>query len=234
VTGRELVTAALRLLGVVAPGESLAASEATDGLSSINRMLSSWSTEGLLIYAVTREEFSLVAGTQSYTMGTGATFSTTRPVKINRAMIEVQSSPTVEYELRILTPEEWAFIPAKDQSSDIPTSLYPEGTYPNETLNLYPKPSAAHKLVLYSQKPLTQISTLDTSISLPPGYEEALVYNGAIRLAPEYGRMLSTEVVAIAGESKSNLKRQNHRPRFLQVDAALTGGLPFNIHTGDS
>ena len=38
-----------------------------------------------------------------------------------------------------------------------------------------------------------------------PGYEEALVYNGAIRLAPEYGKSAPGEIVIIAKESKANI-----------------------------
>lgn len=234
-TGLELVTAQLKLIGAIAPDESISAAEAVDGLAVNNRMLSSWSTEGLMIYATVREEFSLVSGTQSYALGSGATFDTSRPVRIDRATIEIQStSPVTETPLEIITVREWAEIANKDLTSDIPTHLYPEGTYPNETLNLWPKPSATNKIVLYSWKPLTQIASISTSISMPNGYEEALVYNGALRLAPEYGKTLTPEIVGIAGESKANIKRLNHRPRYLKVDPALMFNRSgFNINTGD-
>lgn len=233
-TGRELVSAALRLIGAVASGETLEASEATDGLAAINRMISSWSTEGLLIYTKVREEFSLTPSTGSYTMGTGANFNTSRPLKIEAAAIEIQTNtPNYEVPLRILTVQEWAAITNKDLTSTIPTDLYPAGTYPNETLYLYPVPSAAHKLVLYSSKPLTEIATLDTSISLPPGYERALVFNGAMELAPEYGKTVDAMVLKGASESKANLKVANHKPSLLQVDSALRPSRSFNIITGE-
>lgn len=230
-TGRDVITASLRLIGAVAPGESIAASEATEGLVTLNRMISSWSTESLLIYAKVREEFTLTPNQQSYTMGSGANFNATRPLRIEAAAIELQTTtPVTEIPIRILTVHEWAEIQTKELSSEIPTDLYPEGTYPNETLNLYPKPSAAEKLVLYSWKPLTAV-TLDADLSFPPGYEEALIYNLAARLSPEYGKPLGAEVNAIAGESKANIKRMNHRPRFLKADEALTGS-HYNILTG--
>lgn len=233
-TGRELITASLRLIGVIASGESLEASEATDGLETLNQLLGSWSNEGLMINAVVREEFALTPSDGSYTMGTGANFSTTRPIEIERAAIENQSStPMIEYPVHICTPEEWAEITDKDTTSEIPTHVYAEGTYPNETINLYPVPTVAHKLVLYSKKELTAIATLDTEISMPPGYDRALKFNLAIDLAPEYGKSVSAEVGMAAQESKAAIKSKNIKPRFLKCDAAITGGGSFDITRGE-
>lgn len=234
-TGRDLITASLRLIGVLAPGESLEASEATDGLASLNRMVSSWSTERLLVFANVREEFTLTPGVQTYSIGVGATFNTARPQQIEAAGIEVQSAPTAEHPVKILTMREWAKITDKETQASIPTGVYPEGTYPNETLNVYPVPAEAHKLVIYSWKPLTAIYTLDTAVSFPPGYEEALIYNHALRLAPEYGRMVPDAVALVAQESKANLKRMNQGPRYLRSDTALLGrSRAFDIYKGDS
>lgn len=235
-TGREIVTASLRLLGVLAPGENLGASEATDGLSALNRMLGSWSNESLLINAKVRDELTLTPNDQQYSMGTGADFNTARPIRIEEALIrDESSSPAIEIPVKLLTKEEWAAIQVKESTSTYPHSLYAEGTYPNETINLYPKPTAAHKLVLYSWKPLPEIATLDTSVSLPPGYDDALIYNLAIRLAPEYGRAVSDAVGITATEAKAAIKRINHKPRYLKVDDALSPrGGGFNIYTGGS
>lgn len=232
-TGRELVSASLRLLGVLAPGETLAAHEATDGLAALNRMLGSWSNEGLMIAARVREEFALVANTAVYTLGTGATFNSARPMFIEEAAIEDQSStPTTEHPVDILTSSEWASITAKGETSSIPRYLYAEGTFPNETLNLYPVPTVANKLVLYSKKPLTEIATLDTAVSLPPGYDRALIYNFAIDVAPEYGKAVPDAVVMIATESKVAIKRTNQKPRYLRIDVPASSGGSFDITTG--
>lgn len=233
-TGRDIVTAALKLIGAFAPGESLPAAEATDGLGTLNRMLSSFSNDNLLIHARVREEFTLVSGTQQYTMGSGATFDTDRPLEISQALIRDESvSEAVEYPIRIVSLEEWSRIFAKGVSAPYPTALYAHGTYPNETIDLFPKPSAAHKLVLWSVKPLSSISTLDTAVSLPPGYEELLIYNLAPRLAPEYGRQTPAEVMKIAMDSMASIKRRNNRPHYLRIDDAITGdGRGFDIYSG--
>lgn len=235
-TGRDLVTASLRVLGVAAPGESIAAQEAVDGLAAINRMIASWSNERLFINAVVREVFPLVPGQAAYTMGVGGNFNTTRPQRIESALLQVTgTSPVIERTIDILNQDEYASIISKTLGSQIPICLYEEGTYPLDTLNLWPVPSTAYNLVLYSWKPITQITTLDTVLAYQPGFEEALIYNGALRLAPEYGKMPSQEVMGVASESKAAIKRMNTAPSYLRVDAALMQNPPnLNIYTGET
>ncbi len=235
-TGRDLITASLRLIGAIAPGESIPAAEATDGLAALNRMIDSWSNESLLIYAKVREEFTLTASDGIYSMGTGGDFSTTRPVHIEEAAIEIVSaSPTYEVPITIIrNATEWAAVISKDTTSELPQYLYAEGTYPTDTLNLYPVPTVANKLVLYSQKPLTTITALATSVSMPPGYERALIYNFAVEISPEYNRMVPDVVMQTAIDSKALIKRTNHKPSYLKCDPALLGKSSFNIYSGGS
>lgn len=232
-TGRDLVSASLRLIGALAPGESLAAQEATDGLASINRLISSWSTEGLLIFAETRETpLTMTVADATYTMGTSGNF-TTRPMDVAYVTIQDATSGVETVPLRKLTQVEYA---ARDKtlSADKPWAFYDDGAFPQRTLTLYPIPSAAHKLVPYTKQPLTVISTLDTSISLPPGYERALTYNGAMELAPEYGRAVPDTVAMIAVESKGTIKRANMRPILMTPDPVpANSGVVFDIYTGD-
>lgn len=232
-TGRDLITASLRLIGAIAPGESIAAQEATDGLASINRMIDSWSNEGLMIFETVREVFPINSGDQDYTMGPTGDFVTTRPMEIEIALIrDTTVTPAIEYPLEILNDQQWSSIRIKEVQSTLPLYLYYEKSYPNISINIYPKPSATKSLVFYSTKPLTTISTLDTVLSLPPGYERALVYNGSLELAPEYGREVSQLVLSSAIDSKASIKRTNHRPIYLKVDEALIQDGGFNILTG--
>jgi hypothetical protein len=234
VTGRELVTATLKLIGVLAPGEAPAAHEATDSLATLNRMLGAWSTEGLLINAVSREAFTLTPNDGDYMIGVGGDFDTARPQQILNALIRDQSgTPALEYPVTLLSLDEWAGLLQKETSSSHPRALYDDGGYPLRKLSLYPKPSAAHQLVLYTLKPFTEVSTLDTEVTLPPGSDEALIYNLAIRLAPEYGRPVTAEIVMLAGDAKAGLKRMNHRPSLLRSDSGtLLRSGSFDIHSG--
>jgi hypothetical protein len=226
-TGRDLISASLRKIGALASGDAIPANDASDGLSELNRMIASWSTEGLLIYAKIRETLALTPGTATYSMGTGATLNTTRPMRIESASIMIG---TIEYPLEVITDSQYAAIQTKSIQG-VPTSVYPEGTYPNETLNFYPIPNSNYSFIPYSWKALSSVASLDTVLSFPPGYEDALVYNFAMRLAPEYGKQPDALVAQIASESKAGIKRMNHRPELLRCDDAI---VKPGIHGRDS
>jgi hypothetical protein len=232
-TGRDLISASLRLIGAIAPGETPSATEATDGLASLNRMLDSWSNEGLMIYTLTKEaSIPLTPAKNAYTLGASGDL-TSRPMEIERATIQDAASG-VEYPINPLTASEWAGIQLKTNQSNYPYAMFDDGGYPQRTIYLYPTPSAANKLNLYTLRPLTTISTLDTVLSFPPGFERALVFNGAIELSAEYGGAPPSDMVMMnASEAKNSIKRSNFRQSHLRCDSAIRSAGKFNIETGD-
>lgn len=218
-TAREFLTKTMSLIGAISSGDAITASEAADGLVSLNDLLESWSTQGLLIPATVREAFNLIAGQAAYTIGVGGGFNTSRPMNIHAASwIKTGSSPELEIPLGIYNIQQWADITGKDVQSEIPSGLYLENNSPLATINLYPVPNAVNKIALYSFKPLTAIATLETALALPPGYNRALRYNLAVELAIEYGRKVSPNVDLIARESKADLMRTNTKPSYLTSD----------------
>jgi len=236
VTGRDVLSASLRLIGVYASGESPTADEATDGLAALNRMLDSWSTQRLLIYYIPREVFTFTANKGSYTMGSGGDFNTTRPLKLeNVELILNDVSPSIERPIQIATKDEYAAIISKSLTSTIPLLVYSDENYPLPTLNFYPVPNTAYQVAIYSWKQLTNVATLDTALSFPPGYERALIYNLALEISPEYGKNPSEVVVQTAMEAKGNIKRLNaDTAQFLRCDSALQSRPSrFNIYTGE-
>lgn len=229
-TVRDLIKSSLRIIGAIASGETPSADESADALTTLNGILGSWSNQSLLVPSKAREVFSLVAGTQSYTIGPSGTFNTTRPIKILSAAI-IPAGQNYENTVDVYTQQQWAQIVSKDVSGN-PTAIYPEGTYPLETLNVYPKPSAADQLVIYSMKPLTAFASLNDEITLPAGYDRALKYNLAVELAAEYGKQLTGEVLGIASNSKSEIEALNSEPVYLTSDALFINKKSYNIMTG--
>lgn len=184
-----------------------------------------------MVYAETQETpFTLTAGVSTVTMGTGGNI-TNRPQEILRAALRAGSN---DYPVDILTLEEYARITSKGVQSPLPYALYDDGGYPLRTLTLYPVPSSGNQLVLWTKRQISQIATLDTVLAFPPGYEEAIVYNGAIRLAPEYGKAATAEVADIARATRADIKRKNTKTHLLRSDEAILGSHGrFNILTGD-
>lgn len=137
----------------------------------------------------------------------------------------------IETPVRILTLTEWAQIPDKRIQSQYVSCLYQHGTNPLEKISVYPVPSVASALVLYTQKALLSSSSPNTVLNLPPGYEEALMYGLAGRLCPQYGKQMTPEVAAVANEAVANIKRQNTKPLLMKSDISTCPGI-YNIYTG--
>lgn len=231
-TVRQLIEGSLRLIEEVGEGQSMTAQQGADGLFALIAMLDSWSIQPGMIFTETQEDLTLTANDGEYTIGTGGDLNTTRPSKIMNASIV---SGNLIYPLELFSREQWASL--GDLSiSRIPEALYFDGNYPLATVRLYPKPSAAYTLRLFSQKPLTNFSALADSIAMPAGYERAMRYNLAVEFAPEFGKTASSTVKDIAFESKNAIESQNqyNDKNNMAVDAGLMSAGAFNILTGKS
>lgn len=232
-TARDLIKNSLRLIGAIATGEVPSADEAADGLSSLNNMIDSWSNESLIIHQFVNEEFTLTPGQQRYTMGPTGNFVTTRPIKIESATTKIIGTDPYEVPIEIIDFDEWSRISTKQLNSTFAYQLYAEGSFPNEAFNIWPAPSAANKIVLYSRKPLSTFTNLSDEVLLPPGYLRALAYNLAVEIAPEYGKEASATVMNIAMEAKESIKRTNKRSYELDFDSALVPREFFDYQTGE-
>lgn len=204
-TASSIIRRSMRLIGALAEGETPSASEQADGLEALNAMLDSWRNESLAVYSL-RDEVLTLTGAASYTIGTGGNLNTTRPVKIASAY---QRVGTTDYPLRIASALAWADLTAKAATSDVADLLYYDPAYPLGVLYLYPIPSAG-VLHLVTWVPLVSYAAADT-VALPPGYQDALTFSLAVRLAPEYSRPVTPEVAAMARSSKESIQRVNFR-----------------------
>lgn len=232
-TVSDLIKGSLRLLGAIAQGETPSSNESTDALAALNDMLDSWSNEGLMLFNRSIETFSLVSSQSSYTFGTGGDFNSARPIRLIQAKAK-QSGNDAETSVRVLNSDEWSRITDTTIESNLPLSIYYNDSYPLGTVYVWPVPSATASLILYSDKPLSNFSLIADTVSLPPGYKEAMRYNLAMRLAPEYGRGISQDIASIAIESKANLMRTNTETVLMQSDVLnLVGGRKtFDIYSG--
>lgn len=229
-TIRDLINGSLRLIEELGAGETASAESAADGLTALVAMLGSWSIQGDLVYTETTENFTLTANDGSYTLGPTGDLVTTRPTRIIAVTVNDGSN---DYPLERYSIDQWAAISDKTDTGT-PEVFYIDGNSPNSTLKLFPVPSAAYTLTLYSEKPLTEYSAIGDTLTVPPGYERAFRYNLACEIAPEYGKEPSARVHRIAVESKNAIRNQNNRydHEKMQVDDALVSEGTYNVYSG--
>ena len=240
-TGNDLVRAAMRLIQVSSVDTDLTASELTDGLESLNRMLDSWSLDELMLYEVIRETFPLVANQNPYTIGLGGNWNTVRPMKIVGAYLTLtNSSLPVDYPMQVLNYDDYNAIRLKTLSTNFPGYLYYQPSFPIAEAYIYPvyAPNAQSgtspgTITITSWKPLPIIADPTAYIELPPGYWEAIVFNLAVRIAEEYQFDMRQTTVQLGISALKRLKRMNQRTETLRTDVALmnTSQLRYNIYS---
>lgn len=230
-TAAELINGSLRLLGVLAEGESPSSETANDALTTLNEMLDSWSTERLAVYSTQKQSFSWTSGASSKTIGPTGNFVGNRPVTVfDRTYF--RDSAGIDYGVEIINGEQYDSIPLKTTTGSYPQYLWVNMTNPNATLTVYPVPNQTLTLYLASVVELSQPASLSTDLSFPPGYKRSFRYNLACELAPEFGVEPSQTVQRIAMTSKRNLKRINNPMDVMTVPMIMRSQLRFNIYNG--
>lgn len=224
-TALGIVTSAMRKIGALVKSETPSADEAADGLEMLNDMTASLSNDSLVIYARTVESFTLSGGVSAYTIGSGATFNTVRPIKLIAAYVR---DGGIDSTLQIVTDEQYASVLLKT-SQGRPEFINYTNAYPQATINLYPVPSIAYTLHLVAEKQLSEF-TLNQTVDLPPGWRRMLINNLAVEMAPEYGMPVPAEVAEIARKSKGEIKSavMAAKPMVWESDIGIDG----NIYSG--
>jgi hypothetical protein len=236
-TAREVIRLALQAIGAVASTAPMTAAESADGLISLQGLLNTLATHRLTLARVAREVYTLTLGTGSYVIGAAQVapnwLRTGRPLYIEWAT--VVDTAGREYPLNLLTDAQYQAIEDKTLAG-WPSSLYHDHNYPTATITLWPKPTATQlaSAALYVPVGVAEPTTLDTSLVLPEGAYEALVYGLALRLAPTYGKPADGTIVSLAQEGLGSWKRSNLREHLLELDAGLTlGSGAFDWRTGE-
>lgn len=230
-TAGDQINRALRLIGVLAEGETPTADTSNDALVALNQMIDSWSTESLSMFSTIDQTFSWPAGQITRTLGPTGDFVGSRPVILDGSTYFVAN--LISYPIEILNQAQYDSIALKTVASPYPTSLFVNTDFPNTSMYLYPVPSTAVTFHFISMAPLTQPATLATVLAFPPGYLEAFVYNLACVLAPEFGVEPSRMVQRIAGTSKRNIKRINGNDDVMSMPGGLVSDVGFNIFAGN-
>lgn len=223
-TAEDLIARAMRAINVLPQGETPGAEEAADGLAALNDMVDSWSIDRLMTFTITRQLFSLIAGTQQYTLGAGGTFNFPRPPRLENAGVIILNNPAqpLELPLEMLNKDEWASVPVKNVQSNFPTSLYNDMAFPRMNLFFYPVPTTVSNIALYMWTVLQQFANLNTQYSFPPGYGRALWSNLAVEMsAMGFGGVVSAGLAKTAVESKALIKSLNSPEVIMGCDRAL-------------
>lgn len=153
-----------------------------------------------------------------------------RPKQIKSAFI--RDSSGTDYPQEQMTAEQYALISRKSNSSR-PYRFYVRDGWPLNTIIFDSAPFDSDTMIMECLQPLSGIlttSALTDVINLPEGYENVLIYNLCLELAPEYGKEPTSLIATKAINGLKWLKRNNAKPLKLRVDNGL---MPRNNSSGN-
>jgi hypothetical protein len=233
-TAGDIINGSLRLLGVLAEGETPSAETSQDALDAMNQMIDSWNTERLAVFSTQDQVFTWPASTISRTLGPSGDFVGNRPILLDDATYYRDASTGVSYGIKIINQQQYDGIAVKTVTSTYPQVIWVNMSYPDIEMYVYPVPTRALEWHFISVEELTQPATLATVLSFPPGYLRAFRYNLATEMAPEFGVEPSPQVSRIAMTSKRNLKRINNPDDIMSMPYSIVASRQrFNIYAGN-
>ena len=233
-TWLDLIKSSLRMIQQLGPGRTAGAAELVDAQLVLNSTIDALNADRLNIYTISQATYSLTGGKQQYTIGSGGDFNATRPQKIDAANLILTGN--LRQPLKLLTDQQYASIKLLTVQSTLPLYLYNDGNFPLSTLNLWPVPTNALQLELWTWQLLTAVTDTSQTVSLPPGYTDFLRTRLAVRLAAEWGKPLRPDVVELARQAEANVQRANLPMPVMKCDGAVLGnrrGGAFNWLTGE-
>ncbi len=233
-TAGEQINRALRLLGILAEGETPSAATSQDCLMALNQMIDSWNTERLSVFSTQDQVFNWPVGQISQTIGPTGDFVGNRPVYFDDSTYFRDPGTNVSFGIKFINQQQYDGIAVKTVTSTYPQVIFVNMTFPDATMFIYPRPTRLLEWHFISVEELNKPADLATVLYYPPGYLRAFTYNLAMEFAPEFGVEPSPQVQRIAMTSKRDLKRINNPDDVMALPYALVANRQrFNIYAGN-
>lgn len=205
-TQYQFIDAALRTLGVLALDQTPEATQYTNALVKLNGLVGELRVKGLQIFQRTTYTMTLTNGTSSYNIGNGLTLNTPYPLHLLQA-IRLDANSSTRVDMDIIANSNFNRLPSN--SSGVPIQINYQPKMNMGVVQLWPIPdsySATNVTIqLTYLRPLEYFSSSTDTADFPEEWVSAIIYNLAVRLAPEYGIPLQDRSLLIK-EAETYLK----------------------------
>jgi len=242
VTRDQVITLALRKLGVLEIGSSPDPDTVANAAMSLNLLIKQLSTDGLKLWKVSELIIPLTSGQTQYTLG-GSTSAlmydalnptvaiTDKPLKAIQGFYRnLQSTPAIDTPVMLVSKQEYNVLGSKFSTGTANTIFYDPRKL-NGVLYVYLTPDLNAQtniqLHIIAQLPLDDLNTALDIPDFPNEWMNCLVWNLADQLALEYGVPMNSrqEIGQRAAAYKTLLSDWDVEASstFFQVDFRSTG-----------
>jgi hypothetical protein len=202
-TRNQFIEAALRSLGVLALDQTPSATEYTNALVKLNALVGEFRTKGLQIWHRTTYTMSLVNGTSSYTIGSGQTLNTPYPIHLLQ-VVRADANQGTRIPVEVIADYNFNLLPSN--SSGVPIQVTYQPKVNLGVIKVWPTPDSYAAtnvtLTLTYLRPIEYFSASTDTADFPEEWVSAIIYNLAVRMAPEYGIPLEDRQLLIKEAEK--------------------------------
>jgi hypothetical protein len=224
-TRDDIIKRALRIIGALGQGETPVAAAVTEAAQALNDIFKEWQADGLQLWKYIEQSITLVAGTNAYNIGTGATINTGAPLKIVTAYRRTTytNGDTADVPMTIVPQFDYRMLPNK-QSDGPPTHLWYKHAPATAgeivgVITLWPTPDASFvsptgatgSVLINYMAPLMDFDAASDNPDIPNYLINALVWSLADQLSYEYG-------VPVTDRAQISKKAQLHKAVALSFD----------------
>jgi hypothetical protein len=190
-TVADIIKDALTKVNVLVAGESPDTADQAACLRALKHMLRTWAARGVRLWLTDEQSVSLTEDQATYAL-------TIRALNVTDARRRAGGNDTP---LRIYTREEYNRLPNKAASGS-PFAVFVDRGRTSTSITCYPVPDANSEsndtIYVTSKLQIQDVTDAAEDIEVPPEWTEALVYNLAVRIAPDFEVTPRADVVQMA------------------------------------
>lgn len=196
----QIINAALRKLTVLAKGQTADSEDLTYGTEALLAIVAKMQTIGMPLWARKTYTFPLTLSTSEYEIGIGKTLNTSYPLKLHQAFA-VDTTSDISVELNHESIYSYNRLTGT-AATGTPVHIFYQPLINYGLITLWPTPDASavanKEIKLIYQRPFEELEDAADEPDFPREWSQAIIYELAIVLAPEYGTPLEDRKALIA------------------------------------
>jgi hypothetical protein len=182
----QAITASLRKLAVLPSGGTPSSSQISDCSDSLNAIVKAFQADGMPLWKIASQSFTVTNGTSSYTVGPSQTINCPKPLRIIQALYTPSGGNNTP--LNVYNRYDFNQLPQGSTYTGLPVNLYYQPLRTTGTIKLWPTPAeSTTSIAFHYQSPYEDMDSATDDFDFPSEWMMAIVYNLAWAMAPEYG-----------------------------------------------